>query len=67
MTLVIGGEGKGIRPLLKKSCDVTLSISMKGQLEFLNAVSASAVVFYENLRQKKNAGYRANPVPDLQD
>lgn len=51
--LVIGGEEKGIRPLLKKSCDVTLSIPMKGQLESLNAASASTVIFYENLRQKK--------------
>lgn len=53
VALVIGGEEKGIRPLLKKSCDVTLAIPMKGQLESLNAASASAVVFYENLRQKK--------------
>ena len=52
VALVIGGEGKGIRPLLKKSCDVTLAIPMKGQVRSLNAASASAVVFYENLRQK---------------
>ena len=52
LALVIGGEEKGIRPLLKKSCDVTLTIPMKGQLQSLNAASASAVVFYENLRQK---------------
>ena len=51
--LVIGGEEKGIRPLLKKSCDVTLTIPMQGQLGSLNAASASTVVFYENLRQKK--------------
>lgn len=53
VALVIGGEEKGIRPLLKKSCDVTLAIPMKGQLESLNAASASTVVFYEILRQKK--------------
>lgn len=53
VALVIGGEEKGIRPLLKKSCDVTLAIPMEGQLESLNAASASAVVFYESLRQKK--------------
>ena len=53
VALIIGGEGKGIRPLLKKSCDVTLAIPMKGQVRSLNAASASAVVFYENLRQKK--------------
>ena len=54
LALVIGGEEKGIRPLLKKSCDVTLNIPMKGKLQSLNAASASAVVFYENLRQKKS-------------
>lgn len=53
LALVIGGEEKGIRPLLKKSCDVTLVIPMKGQLQSLNVASASTVVFYENLRQKK--------------
>ncbi len=51
--LVIGGEEKGIRPLLKKSCDITLAIPMSGQVESLNAASASTVIFYENLRQKK--------------
>jgi 23S rRNA (guanosine2251-2'-O)-methyltransferase len=53
LALVIGGEEKGIRPLLTKSCDVTLAIPMEGQSQSLNAASASAVVFYENLRQKK--------------
>jgi 23S rRNA (guanosine2251-2'-O)-methyltransferase len=52
LVLIIGGEEKGIRPLLKKSCDVTLTIPMKGQLQSLNAASASTVVFYENMRQK---------------
>ena len=50
--LVIGGEGKGIRPLLKKSCDVTLAIPMRGRVESLNVASASTVLFYEILRQK---------------
>jgi 23S rRNA (guanosine2251-2'-O)-methyltransferase len=53
VTLVNGGEEKGIRPLLKKSYNVTLSIPMKKQLESLNAAPASAVFFYENLRQKR--------------
>jgi 23S rRNA (guanosine2251-2'-O)-methyltransferase len=53
VALVIGGEEKGVRPLLKKSCDITLSIPMQGKLGSLNAASASTVVFYENLRQKK--------------
>jgi len=52
VALVIGAEGKGIRPLLKNSCDVTLAIPMKGKLGSLNAASASAIIFYENFRQK---------------
>ena len=52
MVLIIGGEEKGIRPLLKKSCDVILKIPMEGSLESLNASAAAAVIFYEALRQK---------------
>ena len=50
--LIIGGEEKGIRPLIKKSCDATLKIPMKGSLGSLNASAAAAVIFYEILRQK---------------
>jgi len=52
MVLIIGGEEKGIRPLLKKSCDVILKIPMEGSLESLNASAAATVIFYETLRQK---------------
>ncbi len=53
IVLVIGGEEKGIGPLLRKSCDMTLNIPMEGSLESLNASAAAAVLFYEILRQKK--------------
>jgi 23S rRNA (guanosine2251-2'-O)-methyltransferase len=49
----MGGEEKGIRPLLKKSCDVTLNIPMQGAIGSLNASAAAAILFYEALRQKK--------------
>lgn len=54
--LVIGGEEKGIRPIVKKACDFTVCIPMKGQIQSLNASTASAVVFYEILRQKAKRG-----------
>ena len=53
VALIIGGEEKGIRPLLRKKCDFTIHIPMQGKLDSLNAATASAVVFYEILRQKK--------------
>jgi len=52
VVLVLGGEEKGIRPLLKKSCDVTLNIPMQGAIGSLNASAAAAILFYEALRQK---------------
>jgi 23S rRNA (guanosine2251-2'-O)-methyltransferase len=53
VVLVMGGEEKGIRPLLKKTCDVTLNIPMQGAIGSLNASAAAAILFYEALRQKK--------------
>lgn len=54
VALVIGGEEKGVRPVLKKACDFTVSIPMRGAIGSLNASAASAVVFYEILRQKES-------------
>jgi 23S rRNA (guanosine2251-2'-O)-methyltransferase len=54
IALLIGNEGKGIRPLLKKKCDFTLSIPMTNSVNSLNASAAGAIVFYEALRQKLN-------------
>ncbi len=56
--LIIGGEEKGIRPLLKKSCDFMVSIPMEGRINSLNAATAGAIIFYEILRQKKTANLR---------
>jgi 23S rRNA (guanosine2251-2'-O)-methyltransferase len=50
--LVIGGEGKGIRPLVKKACDHLVSIPQEGAVVSLNASVAGAVVMYEAYRQR---------------
>ena len=49
--LVVGSEGKGIRPLIKKECDILLSIPMVGQLDSLNSSVAAAVILFEAMRQ----------------
>jgi 23S rRNA (guanosine2251-2'-O)-methyltransferase len=53
--LVIGSEGKGVRPLLLKKCDFTLSIPLKGKVSSLNAAIAGAVILFEILRQQLTA------------
>lgn len=50
--LVIGGEEKGLRPLVQKQCDYLVSIPMRGRIDSLNASAAAAVVLYEAYRQR---------------
>ena len=52
MALVIGNEGKGIRPLIEKKCDFHLSIPLKGSFDSLNASTAGPVVMFEVMRQR---------------
>ncbi len=52
IALVIGGEDKGITPMIKKACDMTLRIPQKGQLNSLNASVAAAILMYEVVRQR---------------
>ncbi len=49
--LVVGSEGKGIRPLVKKECDVLVSIPMEGSLDSLNSSVAAGVILFETMRQ----------------
>ena len=50
--LVIGGEEKGIRTLVKQNCDFLVSIPQTAKVGSLNASVAGAVVMYESYRQR---------------
>lgn len=54
--LVIGNEGDGVSPLVKKNCDMVASIPMKGDIDSLNASVATGVLAYEIVRQRINKG-----------
>ena len=50
--IVIGGEEKGIRSLVRKQCDLLISIPQIEKINSLNASVAAAVVMYEVFRQR---------------
>ena len=54
IAIVLGGEQKGIRPLVIKNCDFLASIPQQGSLNSLNASVAAAIAMYEAFRQRKN-------------
>ena len=49
--LIIGSEGKGMRPAIRKECDSFIKIPMLGNVESLNASAAAAVIMFERARQ----------------
>ena len=50
--IVIGNEGSGIRQLVRRTCDVLISIPMAGELDSLNSSVAGAIIMFEMHRQK---------------
>jgi 23S rRNA (guanosine2251-2'-O)-methyltransferase len=50
--LVLGGEGKGLRPRVASSCDGLLAIPQRGRTGSLNVSAAAAVLLFEALRQR---------------
>ena len=50
--IVIGNEGDGMSPLVRKNCDVMVHIPMKGHITSLNASAAASILLYEAVRQR---------------
>jgi 23S rRNA (guanosine2251-2'-O)-methyltransferase len=47
VVLVLGGEGKGLRPRVAASCDALVSIPRRGRIDSLNVSAAAAVLAFE--------------------
>ena len=50
--LLFGGEGAGLRRLVRERCDALVNIPLRGRIASLNVSVAAAVVLYEALRQR---------------
>ena len=52
LAIVVGSEEKGLRPLVKKNCDMLIGIPQMGEVDSLNASVAGGIVMYEVFRQR---------------
>jgi len=50
--LVLGGEGKGIRPRVAAACDGLVALPRGGRIESLNVSAAAAALLFEAVRQR---------------
>ena len=56
VVLVLGGEGKGIRPRVEATCDALVTIPQMGRIGSLNVAAAASVILFEAVRQRGSAG-----------
>lgn len=52
VVVVLGAEGRGLRPRVAASCDALISLPIQGRIDSLNVSAAAAVVLYEILQQR---------------
>lgn len=52
LCLVMGGEGEGLRPLVTRTCDLLLTLPMRGKIGSLNVSAAATALCFEVVRQR---------------
>ncbi len=56
VALVLGSEGRGLRPLVARRCDALTRIPLPGRVAALNVAAAGAALLYEVVRQRRGRG-----------
>jgi len=52
VVVVLGGEGKGLRPRVASMCDAVVSLPMRGRIDSLNVSAAAAALLYAVLQRR---------------
>jgi 23S rRNA (guanosine2251-2'-O)-methyltransferase len=55
VALVLGAEGRGLSPLVRRRCEVVVAIPLRGRLGSLNVAAAGAIACYEVARRRLDA------------
>lgn len=55
VVVVLGAEGRGLRPRVAKACDALVALPLHGRVASLNVSATAAVLLYEILQRRANA------------
>ena len=61
LAIVVGSEGQGLGPAVRRRADQLMRIPMHGQIESLNAAVAGSVLLFEAVAQRDPEGVRETP------
>ena len=61
LALVVGSEGQGLGPAVRRRCDTFMRIPMRGAIGSLNAAVAGSILLFEAVAQRDPAGDAAPP------
>jgi 23S rRNA (guanosine2251-2'-O)-methyltransferase len=63
LAIVVGSEGQGLRPAVRRRCDVFMRIPMKGAVGSLNVAVAGSILLFEALSQREDVEGLPSPAP----
>jgi 23S rRNA (guanosine2251-2'-O)-methyltransferase len=63
LVIVVGSEGHGLGPAVRRRCDTFMRIPMRGAIGSLNAAVAGSILLFEAVAQRDPAGTGAPPRP----
>lgn len=63
LTIVVGSEGQGLSPAVRRRCDFVVRIPMRGAIGSLNAAVAGSIMLFEAVAQRDPEGKLAEAAP----
>jgi 23S rRNA (guanosine2251-2'-O)-methyltransferase len=60
LAVVMGSEGEGIRRLVRDTCDLVVTLPMRGSVESLNVATAGSITLYNAWQARKWEGWKHN-------
>ena len=64
IAIVVGSEGRGLGPAVRRRCDLLVRIPMHGRIDSLNAAVAGSILLYEAAAQRGLPGNQPAAAPD---